>query len=212
VTEEDVEDRQQRWNTFHKSKDVEGSVLIYPDEFVVRFTERWKREGEVKRVLDVPCGAGRHTVLLAEKGFDAVGGDLSTEALEMARSQLARRGLSAELRVMDLLDLDADSRTFDAVVSWRSLHVLPKEDIPRAIAEFTRVVRPGGYVLFSTRSDRNVYDSERVGTIVDAPTDLTLEDVQSICSDLEVIQIELSEATARNRVLRDSYWVVLAKR
>ena len=206
-----MKNTESQWDAFHKSKMATGYVLEYPDEYVVRFLKRLNKDNNVRKILDVPCGAGRHTALIAELGFDAFGGDISEEALGLAKRYLLKRKLKADLKILNLLDLQYDSGVFDAVVSWKSFHVLSKEDMLKAISELKRVVRKEGYILFSTRSDRNIYDKKRVGKIVQPPTDLTFDELKKLCSIINVIQIELSESSSNNRAFRDSYWIVFAR-
>lgn len=66
------------------------------------------------RVLDVPCGLGRHTVELAARGFHVTGIDASAEALDAARRAAA--GASAEFRLADMRDLPGNAE-FDAAYS-----------------------------------------------------------------------------------------------
>ncbi len=207
-----METPREKWEDFHQTKSSQSMALEWPDDYVVRFAKRWLNLSGINKVVDMNCGAGRHTALMAELGYDVTGFDLSQNALDLARKLLDTRGVSAQLRQGSSLAMPFTDASFDALVAWRSLHVFSREDIPRVIAEMRRVVRPGGKILFSTRSDRNIYDEERVGIIVPRPTDLTLEDIENLCSDLQVEQIELSEFTSQNRRLRDSYWVVAAGR
>src|SRR5512146_221995 len=93
------------------------------------------------RVLDVPCGQGRHSHLLAEAGFDVLGVDYSADLLAAAR----KRGTGPNLRY-----LRADMRRlpgrlagrFDAVVNLFTsfgFFADPADDA-RTIAEFARVL------------------------------------------------------------------------
>ncbi len=101
------------------------------------------------RVLDVPCGQGRHAHLLAEAGFDVDGLDYSAELLKVAK----RRGTSSRLRYTR-----GDMRTmptrwtgrFDAVVNLFTsfgFFTEPAEDA-RVIAEFARVLAPDGVLIW----------------------------------------------------------------
>ena len=101
------------------------------------------------RVLDVPCGQGRHAHLLAEAGFDVDGLDYSEHLLERARE----RGTGARLRYAqgDMRKLPARwTGRFDAVLNLFTsfgFFTDPKDDA-RAIAEFARVLKPGGLFVF----------------------------------------------------------------
>ncbi|MFI9379774.1 class I SAM-dependent methyltransferase [Kutzneria sp. NPDC052558] len=61
------------------------------------------------RVLDAPCGSGRHSLELARRGFSVTGVDISTEALQHARSTDSDvRWIQADLHDLGRLDLTAD--------------------------------------------------------------------------------------------------------
>src|SRR5450755_1831007 len=68
-----------------------------------------------KRVLDVGCGPGRHSLALARRGIEVVGVDHSEEFVALARKAAAAEGLTAEFRSADVRDLDEHS-AFDAVI------------------------------------------------------------------------------------------------
>lgn len=101
------------------------------------------------RILDVPCGQGRHAHLLAEAGFDVDGFDYSKELLARAK----RRGTGARLRYTrgDMRRLPSRwTGRFDAVVNlWTSFGFFddPADD-RRVIGEFARVLAPGGVLLW----------------------------------------------------------------
>lgn len=63
------------------------------------------------RVLDVGCGAGRHSLYLQEKGFDVVGIDVSPLAIRICRL----RGLK-KARVMPIEDVDFKPGSFDTII------------------------------------------------------------------------------------------------
>jgi SAM-dependent methyltransferase len=101
------------------------------------------------RILDVPCGQGRHAHLLAEAGYDVRGLDLSEYLLALARA----RGTGARLRYLrgDMRRLPARwSGSFDAVVNLFTSFgfFLDPSDDARVIAEFARVLRPGGVLAW----------------------------------------------------------------
>ena len=101
------------------------------------------------RILDCPCGQGRHAHLLAEAGFDVDGLDYSAELLARARE----RGTGARLRYTrgDMRRLPARwTGRFEAVVNLFTSFgfFLEPADDARVVAEFARVLRPGGVLLW----------------------------------------------------------------
>lgn len=101
------------------------------------------------KLLDVPCGQGRHAHLLAEAGFNVDGLDYSAELLRRARL----RGTGASLRYtrgdMRRLPVRWTSR-FDAVLNLFTSFgfFLEPDDDRRALTEFARVLRPGGLFVW----------------------------------------------------------------
>jgi ubiquinone/menaquinone biosynthesis C-methylase UbiE len=98
------------------------------------------------RVLDAPCGWGRHTVLLAAAGYRVVGADLSVPLLRRAM-----RGGPACVAA-DIRQLPFTDHAFDAVLNvFTSLGLfLEAGDELRVLAEARRVLRPGGALLLES--------------------------------------------------------------
>jgi ubiquinone/menaquinone biosynthesis C-methylase UbiE len=101
------------------------------------------------RILDVPCGQGRHAHLLAEAGFDVDGLDYSKDLLDRAK----KRGTASTLRYTqgDMRRLPGRwTGRFDAVVNLFTsfgFFVDPNDDV-RVIEEFARVLKPGGILVW----------------------------------------------------------------
>lgn len=104
------------------------------------------------RVLDLPCGWGRHTAIFPEAGFDAWGADLSPALLARAKEELSAVGAAVRLSACDMRALPFADGSFDAVVNvFTSLGLLleDEEDL-RALGEMRRVLRPGGRLLLES--------------------------------------------------------------
>ncbi len=103
---------------------------------------------QVKRILDVGCGTGRHVIPLVREGYDVTGLDNSAGMIEECHKKLDRRGLDADLHEQDLGALDYDS-DFDAVLCMNSVvcFLLETERIVSALRGFRRALRPGGVLL-----------------------------------------------------------------
>lgn len=99
------------------------------------------------RVLVVGCGIGVTPCHLAvRRGCQVVGVDVSEKMVEWSRRRVGRRGLASwvELAVADAQDLPFDDGCFDAVIVESVNAFIP--DVQRALKQYARVVRPGGFV------------------------------------------------------------------
>jgi SAM-dependent methyltransferase len=112
------------------------------------------------RVLDAGCGAGINLQWLLDNGAkEIVGVDISPSMLA-----IARREAPAEQVALHLADLEQpldflDDSSFDMVYSSMAIHYL--EDLNRLFTEFARLLKPGGYLVFSTHHPYN--DHKRFG-------------------------------------------------
>jgi len=98
-------------------------------------------------VLDVGCGAGVTPCHLAKsRGCRVVGVDILEGMIERARERARKEGVAdrVEFRVADAQKLPFDDNLFDAVMT-ESVTAFP-EDKQRAVKEYARVTKQGGYV------------------------------------------------------------------
>jgi SAM-dependent methyltransferase len=94
-------------------------------------------------VADLGCGPGQATGRLRDLGLDAFGIDISPVMIEIARRE--HPSLRFEVGSMDALDL-ADG-ALAGIVSWYSIIHAAPGDLPGYLAEFSRVLAPGGHLL-----------------------------------------------------------------
>ena len=103
--------------------------------------------GEGSYVLDVGCGAGQTSCYIAKMyGCRVVGVDISERMIERSKERAEREGVAdrVEFRVADAQDLPFEDDLFDAVIT-ESVTAFP-EDKQRAVKEYARVTKLGGYV------------------------------------------------------------------
>lgn len=104
------------------------------------------------RCLDLGCGPGFFSILLAREGLETVAVDGSSEMLAQARQNFAECGVSVDTFLADVTELPFPDESFDYIVS-RNL-VWNLEDPLRAYQDWLRVLKPGGTILVA---DANHY-------------------------------------------------------
>ncbi|MBK5096818.1 MAG: methyltransferase domain-containing protein [Gemmatimonadetes bacterium] len=109
------------------------------------------RDGDA--VLEVAVGTGAQLVELARRNPSGrtVGVELSEGMLKRARKRVADAefGERTDLVQAGALDIPFEDRSFDLLVNAYMLDLLPRSDIPIALAEFRRLLRPDGRLVLS---------------------------------------------------------------
>jgi glycine/sarcosine N-methyltransferase len=141
---------------------------LYPDwrnagmaqaEALRRLLSRWHR-GPAD-IADVACGIGTQLIGLASLGHRVTGSDISARAVSRARRECAAAGVRADLLVADMRDLPLRDSCADAVICADNAlpHLLSDNDALAALAQMSRVLRPGGTAIVTIRDyDRILAD------------------------------------------------------
>ena len=77
----------QQWNKIFKKK---GKVFTRAHEDISKILSSFKKH-KVKRILDLGCGSGRHTIYFAKRGFDVYGIDVARAGINITRSWLKKK-------------------------------------------------------------------------------------------------------------------------
>lgn len=107
-----------------------------------------------REILEIACGTGRFTTMLAERGADIVGLDISEPMLQQGRDRACSTGVDGGLSFLrgDAERLPFRDDRFDAVLAMRFFHLA---DTPETfLAEMRRVSR--GQVVFDTFNRRSM--------------------------------------------------------
>jgi SAM-dependent methyltransferase len=110
--------------------------------------------GRGRTALDLGCGEGRHTVLLARLGYAVTALDLEPLALEKARAAARRAGVRAAFVTGNALDLRFPDGAFDVVLDYGVFHHVVTRDWTRYRKEIRRVLAPGGHLVLSVFSTK----------------------------------------------------------
>jgi ubiquinone/menaquinone biosynthesis C-methylase UbiE len=140
---------------------------------VESFVERTVADRPPAVALDLGCGNGRHSELLADNADRVVGADLSCELLALARQRARERGWAEAFHplVADAAGLSLRSGSVDIAVYVATLHHLPTRELRVAsLAELGRVLAPGARAqvsAWSTEHDRFADHETGFDTTVD---------------------------------------------
>jgi SAM-dependent methyltransferase len=118
-------------------------------ELLDGFAESLRGEG---RVCEIGCGPGQIARYLHDRGVEMCGVDLSREMVRLAR-QLNH---DIPFERGDMLELDVPAASLAGIVCFYAIIHLRREDVPRALAQMHRALRPGGRLLISFHGGEGV--------------------------------------------------------
>lgn len=122
---------------------------------LVEYAKDLKRE-KAKTILDLGCGAGRHSILLAKQRFRVVALDISETALKTLDARLkAARITNVALVKHEMWKLPFIDGYFDGVVCTNVLHHGKLAEIRQAIRELQRVMRKGASAFIVALSEKD---------------------------------------------------------
>jgi tellurite methyltransferase len=123
-----------KWDKRYRARSAKR--MSPPSEFIQRWVNRCPRG----RALDVACGRGRNALFLAASGYEVDAVDISTEALNSARSTAQKSGLKLKWIAHDLDEPFCPDSSYDLIVMVHYVN-LP------LIATLARLLKPGGILL-----------------------------------------------------------------
>lgn len=142
------ESQAEYWHDVYDGTDVFSAVIRRRQAMALAWIDRLDPAPQTP-VLEVGCGAGSLAVTLAQGGMSVQAVDTVPAMVELTRRRSIDAGVDQQLHVGegDAHSLDFADATFQVVVA---LGVLPWLHSPdRAVQEMARVLRPGGFMIFS---------------------------------------------------------------
>jgi SAM-dependent methyltransferase len=130
--------------------------------------------------VEMGCGAGPNLLWLAAKGIRVSGVDIAPSALELARNNLARAGMSDRTGLLvdaSVVNTPFDTESFHGVLEACVFQHLGKDDRRAAFAEVRRILKPGGlFVGYMLDQGHTVFQKMKEQQRADDPGTLYLAD------------------------------------
>lgn len=177
----------------------------------------------VRRILDLGCGAGRHLVYLSKCGFEMYGVDISDFGLEEARRRLRQARLKAELKKSDMTTIPYPDGFFDAVISFWVIYHNTLKGMRGTISELYRVLNKDGLTFLTFQSKRSYkykkgQEVEKDTFILEEGPEKGIphhfsdkEEIEELLNGFDILRLNLDEFTDGKGNL-NSHWEVLAEK
>lgn len=143
-----LEQIRQYWNSRAEGYTLSNREELEDEHRIFLWEQQIRRalNGRVCRhVLDVGCGPGFFSVLLARLGYEVTAVDYTENMLTEARKNAAHYGVDIDFRRMDAQKLDFEDGIFDLVISRNVLWNLEQPE--QAYREWLRVLKPNGTLM-----------------------------------------------------------------
>ena len=172
------------------------------DEFLPTIL-RWK-EWKFRKVLDLGCGIGRHSIFLAGCGFEVDAFDLSESGLEQLKIEAEKQKLDINITAGDMLELPYKDKSFDGIVAFHAIYHTDYKGLEKVISEIHRVLKENGGLYLTLNSKEGhawkIHAARRIddytllkteGPEIDVPhTYLSYEDVLQVLKKFRINKIQ----------------------
>lgn len=123
------------------------------DRFIEFYEVEFARsEGEFRLLLDLCCGTGTLTWLMAEKGYEMIAVDKSVEMLMEAQSKPSDAEIRPLFLCQDAQELDLYGTVDAAICSLDGMNYIPPQAMPELCHRLRLFIRPGGLFIFDIRT------------------------------------------------------------
>lgn len=104
------------------------------------------------RILDLGCGPGFYTQLLAEQGYQCVGVDFSPASIEYAKAQSEKKKLSIDYVLADIRDYQSDERFDLVMLTFGEFNVFSRADAEKILEKASSLLSSSGVLLVEVHS------------------------------------------------------------
>jgi SAM-dependent methyltransferase len=211
--------------------DWNRALLEMPDRWTEVADEMFSfcndmRNNQCQTVYDLGCGVGRHTVFLAQQGFNVTASDISSSAIENTRANLQQADVDARLHQLDMTEWPFDNGQFDTVIAFNVIYHANRSEIETILAQVKRVLRPQGllFITFKSVLDSECGQGNQLATFTWAPTSgvekgiphyyVDETEAKRLLQDFELVSMVHKQeiAVAENGGRQRAHWLIRAKK
>lgn len=154
------------WTDEHISKQLlqvhlnEDLDLASRKMSAIKKTAEWileKVPGKSLNILDLGCGPGLYTEILAQKGHALTGVDFSKSSINYAQEEAQKKNLDISYIKTNYLELDLKENSFDLIILiFTDLGVLLPEEREKMVRLAYKLLKPGGTFTFDVLNDKSI--------------------------------------------------------
>lgn len=144
---------EQEWDKIYQQQGevqfgVLPTVIIAKDIF---------KKNDCKDIMDLGCGTGRHSIYLAQHGFNVYATDISDTGIEVTKAKANELNLTnIQYKQHDMRDIDFSDDFFQGILCvWTTGHG-NLEDARKNVNEIYRVLKPSGIVVIDYVSTEDI--------------------------------------------------------
>lgn len=197
------------WDRIFSTAKIDYDELLRDDLSPIM---RKLKNYDVEKILDLGCGYGHWSMILAKTGFDVVSVDISGEAIEHLRGEIEERDIELRTEVLDAENIDSLDERFSCVISNSVLDHMNLNDAIKVLGKIEDILIESGiaYLTFDGKEEESNYETLEDGTrsYLDGIKEGTLwrfytdEEIKDICSRFELLEFDVSKNGKREVWLR----------
>lgn len=149
------------WENIYRNNKLRKQIDMKPSIEVTKLISML-RQRNYKRILDLGCGTGRHTLLFAKEGFETYATDIAPTGIKLTKELLAKNGLEAKIVKHDMKNkFPFEDNFFDAVISIQVIHHNRLKNIRKTISEIYRMLKSKGLLFVTVPKGKSPYQGKK---------------------------------------------------
>lgn len=138
------------WNKRYRTGDTPWDTDSPCTELQKRLADMPSRSGTA---LEIGCGTGNNSILLAQCGFEVTAVDISDVAITLAKERANRKNIHVEFRVADICGIEPGYGVFDLIIDRGCYHYTRLFNFNNYIAGLEKISRPGSFLITLAGND-----------------------------------------------------------